>query len=34
MNAAFFGSSAQEVGGNWQVQGGGADAAGVFTGRQ
>ena len=34
LNGAFFGPSAQEIGGNWDLQGGGSSAAGVFTGQR
>jgi hypothetical protein len=33
MNGAFFGPSAQEIGGNWSVSGSGSSAAGVFVGK-
>jgi hypothetical protein len=34
VNGAFFGPAAQEVGGNWTLQGGATQAAGVFTGKK
>lgn len=34
VNGAFFGPNAEEVGGNWHLQGGGDTAAGAFRGKR
>ena len=34
VNGAFFGSAAQEVGGNWTLQGGATQAGGAFTSKK
>jgi len=34
INGAFFGPSAQEIGGNWTLNGGGDKAAGIFGGKK
>ena len=34
VNGAFFGPGAEEVGGNWNLEGGGAKAAGAFRGKK